>query len=545
MFIHKRAGKSAKSIDLININKLIQQYYLLKPKLKNNNYIKFGTSGYRGSASHNSFNEQHVIAITQAIIDIRRNLKYISNTCLVGKDTHALSNPAFMTVIEVLIANGINVITQQKNTFTPTPSISHAILKHNKYYNDKIDGIAVTPSHNPPEYGGIKYITPYGGPADAITTLAIESRANYLLNNNLLNIKQIPYNMAIKQRNFYQHDFIEPYITSLHEVINMSAIQQAKLKIGIEPLGGAGIDYWKRIAEYYKLNLTLINEKIDPTFSFIPLDYDGKLRMDCSSSWVMKNALKLKNKFDLILTNDPDYDRYGIITPCGLMNPNHYLAVAIDYLFNHRSLWKKNISVGKTIVTSSIIDRIVDNIGIKLIEMPVGFKWFVNDLYQGKYGIAGEESAGASFLRFDGTPWTTDKDGIILCLLAAEITAVTGQNPQQYYNHLIHKFGESFYSRMQLNINYQQKKYFNVLTNKSYFNNKLAGDQIVQYITHAPGNDVCIDGIKIVTDYGWCVIRSSGTEDVYKIYCESFRSKHHLKLMETEIIKLLQQTIIS
>jgi phosphoglucomutase len=541
--LHKRAGQSAQQSDLINVEQLVAQYYSLQPQIKNPaQNVQFGTSGHRGSACRHSFNEQHILAIAQAIVEVRR-LNGITGPCLVGKDTHALSAPAFMTVVEVLIANGVNVIAQQQDGFTPTPAISRAILDYNRQHEKKADGIVITPSHNPPEDGGIKYNPPHGGPADERLTIEIEQRANQIIACQLSTIQRINYQIAIKDPHYQQHDFIEPYVIALREVIDMTAIKKAGLKIGVDPLGGAGINYWKRIAEYYQLDLELVNEQLDPTFSFMPLDHDGVIRMDCSSPWAMKGLLDLRNKFDLAFANDPDYDRHGIITPTGLMNPNHYLAVAIDYLFRHRPQWKKEVAVGKTLVSSAMIDRVVADLGRKLIEVPVGFKWFVDGLYQGEYGFAGEESAGATFLRFDGTPWTTDKDGIILCLLAAEITAVTGKNPQQYYQELAQRFGEPCYSRIQAKASHKQKQRLAKLSAEMVTADMLAGDPIIARLTKAPGNGAAIGGLKVITDYGWFTARPSGTEEAYKIYCESFRGKGHLKLIEQEAIQIVNQVI--
>ncbi|WMY95628.1 MAG: phosphoglucomutase (alpha-D-glucose-1,6-bisphosphate-dependent) [Arsenophonus sp.] len=541
--MHKRAGQFAQPSDLINVKKLIKQYYLLKPQIKNPDHVvKFGTSGHRGIPSRHSFNEEHILAIVQAIIEVRK-LHGITGSCLVGKDTHALSDPAFMTIIEVMIANKINVITQEDQGFTPTPSISYAILDYNRKHKKKADGILITPSHNPPEYGGIKYNSPHGGPADEALTLEIEQRANQLITNQLEGIQRINYHLAIKDSHYHQKDFVEPYVIALNDVIDMVAIKKSGLKIGVDPLGGAGINYWKRISDYYELNLELVNDEIDPTFSFMPLDHDGVIRMDCSSHWAMKGLLDLRNKFDLAFANDPDHDRHGIITPDGLMNSNHYLVVAIDYLFRHRPKWKKDVAICKTLVSSTMIDRVVNNLGRKLVEVPVGFKWFVDGLYHGKYGFAGEESAGASFLKFDGTPWTTDKDGIILCLLAAEMTAVTGKNPQQLYQELSATFGEYNYSRIQCKANYKQKKSLATLTSKMLSTNILAGDNIIKTLTKAPGNNADIGGLKVITNYGWFTVRPSGTEEAYKIYCESFRSAHHLKVIEKEAIEIVNKII--
>ncbi|MFP3036656.1 MAG: phosphoglucomutase (alpha-D-glucose-1,6-bisphosphate-dependent) [Arsenophonus sp. ER-LPS3-MAG3] len=543
MILHKRAGQIANKNDLIDTKQLVMQYYSLQPQIKNPDHsVKFGTSGHRGSACRNNFNEQHILAITQAIVEVRR-LNCITGPCFIGKDTHALSFPAFMTVTEVLIANGIYVITQENEGFTPTPAISHAILDYNQRYNEKADGIVITSSHNSPEYGGIKYNPPHGGPADEFLTIEIERLANQFITNRLLSIQRNNYQLAIKDPHYKQQDLIEPYVITLSKVIDMAAIKKSGLKIGVDPLGGSGINYWKRIAEYYQLNLELVNEQIDPTFSFMTLDQDGMIRMDCSSKWAMKGLLDLRKKFNLAFANDPDCDRHGIITPSGLMNPNHYLAVAINYLFKHRPQWKNEIEVGKTLVSSTMIDRVVSHLGRELVEVPVGFKWFVNGLYQGRYGFAGEESAGASFLKFDGTTWTTDKDGIVLCLLAAEITAVTGKNPHQHYQDLTQYFGKLYYSRIHAKVNYKQKQCLTKLTVEMISIDMLAGDPIITRLTKAPGNGADIGGLKIITDYGWFSVRTSGTEEVYKIYSESFRGKKHLKLIEREAIQIVNKII--
>ncbi|AMA65028.1 Phosphoglucomutase [Candidatus Arsenophonus lipoptenae] len=542
MALHKRAGKFAKKSDLIDVKQLIKQYYLLKPQIKNpDQNVKFGTSGHRGSSYRYNFNEQHILAITQAIVEVRQYYG-ITGPCFIGKDTHALSSAAFMTVVEILIGNKINVIVQKNNGFTPTPSISYAILNYNKTHEQKADGIIITPSHNPPEYGGIKYNSFYGGPANTLLTSKIEFIANKFIANKLSTVKRTNYQIAIKDSHYIEKDFVESYVISLNSVINMTAIKKSKLKIAVDILGGAGINYWKRIIEYYKINLKIINEQIDPTFSFMTLDYDGTIRMDCSSHWVMKKLLNLRKQFDLAFANDPDHDRHGIITPLGLMNSNHYLAVAIDYLFRHRPKWKKDLAVGKTLVSSIIIDRVVADLGLELIEVPVGFKWFVDNLYKGKYGFVGEESAGATFLKFNGTPWTTDKDGIILCLLAAEIMAVTGKNPQQYYQDITHRIGKSWYKKIQIKINYEQKKYFTKLITDIASIKVLAGDPITSHFTKKIDGE--IDSLKVITDHGWFTIRSSGTEELYKIYCESFKSNKHLKLIEFEVIQIIKKSII-
>lgn len=459
----------------------------------------------------------------------------------IGKDTHALSEPAFATVVEVLVANGVQVIVQAENGYTPTPGISHAILTYNQKHADKADGIVITPSHNPPQDGGIKYNLVHGGPAEGELTQAIENRANQLIAEGLQGVKRMPLLDAKASTLFVEQDLVKPYVADLVNVIDMEAIQNANLKIGVDPLGGSGIDYWRQIAKAYNLNLTLVSEAIDPSFQFMSLDKDGVVRMDCSSPYAMAGLLALKDDYDLAFGNDPDYDRHGIVTPKGLMNPNHFLAVCIDYLYRHRQGWAADVAVGKTLVSSAMIDRVVADLGRELCEVPVGFKWFVDGLYNGKFGFGGEESAGASFLRKDGTPWSTDKDGIILCLLAAEITAVTGKNPQQYYEALAAKHGESQYSRIQAVANGPQKDVLKKLSAEMVSATTLAGDEITARLTHAPGNGAAIGGLKVTTANGWFAARPSGTEDIYKIYCESFKGAEHLKQIEAEAQQIVNQ----
>ncbi|CAL1329387.1 phosphoglucomutase, alpha-D-glucose phosphate-specific [Candidatus Providencia siddallii] len=543
MIIHKNAGNIPTQNDLINIAQLIAKYYTEKPNPKNKTQIiKFGTSGHRGISLNKNFNENHIISIAQSIVNLRK--KYgITGPCYIGKDTHALSEAAFISIIEVFVANKIKIIIQKINGFTPTPVISNMILKHNENNLDISDGIIITASHNPPEYGGIKYNYKNGGPANIYLTSIIENNANKFLINNLNGIKRLNFKKSLKNKYIIEKDFVLPYVSSLNKVIDIKSIFESKLKMAVDPLGGSGIEYWKYISKYYQLNIEILNDQIDQTFRFIPLDYDGVIRMDCSSYWTMNKLLKKRNKFDLLFANDPDHDRHAIITPEGLMNPNHYLTVAINYLFHHRPLWNKNISVGKTIVSSSMIDYIVKNINRKLIEVSVGFKWFVNGLFCGKIGFAGEESAGASFLRIDGKPWSTDKDGIILCLLAAEITAVTGKSPQQHYNELSKKFGSPIYKRTQIKINNTKliklKKFFL----KSSLINKFAGDKIIKYFKIPPSNKTSIGGFKIITNHSWIAIRQSETDETFKIYFESFNGKEHLNIMEEEFINLIKDNI--
>ena len=541
---HPRAGQPAQQSDLINVAQLTSQYNTLAPDAADPaQQVKFGTSGHRGSAARGSFNEAHILAVTQAIAEIRQQ-QGITGPCYVGKDTHALSEAAFQTVLSVLAANGVRVIIQENNGFTPTPAVSHAILTYNRDHADKADGIVITPSHNPPEDGGIKYNPPTGGPADTDLTSVIEKRANVLLAGNMAQVKQMPVCDALRSPLVTAVNLIEPYVSSLSDVINMDAIRNAKLKIGVDPLGGAGIEYWKRIRDFYDLDIELVNEQVDQTFRFMPLDHDGVIRMDCSSKWAMAGLLSMRDRFSLAFANDPDYDRHGIVTPKGLMNPNHYLAVAINYLFQHRPDWPASVGVGKTLVSSAMIDRVVADLQRDLVEVPVGFKWFVDGLYNGTLGFGGEESAGASFLRFDGTPWSTDKDGIILCLLAAELTAVTGKNPQQHYDELAEKFGSPCYSRIQAAASHAEKSRLSKLSPEMVTADTLAGDPITARLTAAPGNGASIGGLKIMSEQGWFAARPSGTEDAYKIYCESFCGPEHLAQIEKEAIEIVNQVIV-
>ncbi|MBC3617498.1 phosphoglucomutase (alpha-D-glucose-1,6-bisphosphate-dependent) [Vibrio metschnikovii] len=541
MAMHPRAGQKAQQQDLHNIPALVSHYYLLQPDANNPQHkVEFGTSGHRGSADKFTFNEHHILAIAQAIVDLRTELG-TTGPIFVGKDTHALSEPALSSVLEVLIANQVEVIIQQDNGYTPTPGISHAILTYNLQHADKADGIVITPSHNPPQDGGIKYNPTHGGPAEGELTKAIENRANQLIADGLRGVKRVAIVEAKQSPLLKQVDLVKPYVDDLVNVVDMAAIQKAKLKIGVDPLGGSGIDYWRQIAQTYGLDLTLVSEAIDPTFQFMSLDKDGVVRMDCSSPYAMAGLLALKDQYDLAFGNDPDYDRHGIVTPQGLMNPNHFLAVCIDYLYRHRSAWQSDVAVGKTLVSSAMIDKVVADLGRKLCEVPVGFKWFVDGLYNGRFGFGGEESAGASFLRQDGTAWSTDKDGIILCLLAAEITAVTGKNPQQYYDQLAAKHGESHYSRIQAVANGPQKAILSQLSAEMVTAQTLAGDVITARLTHAPGNGAAIGGLKVTTDHGWFAARPSGTEDIYKIYCESFKGEEHLKQIEQEAQEIVNQ----
>ncbi|NOH43152.1 phosphoglucomutase (alpha-D-glucose-1,6-bisphosphate-dependent) [Vibrio cyclitrophicus] len=541
MAMHPRAGQKAQQEDLHNIPALVANYFLQQPDASNPEHkVLFGTSGHRGTADKSTFNENHILAIAQAVAEVRAE-QGTTGPLLLGKDTHALSEPAFSTVIEVLVANGVEVIIQEKNGFTPTPGISHAILTHNLVNDKKADGIVITPSHNPPQDGGIKYNPTHGGPAEAELTQAIEDRANVIIAEKMQGVKRTPITLAKQSDLVKEVDLVAPYVADLVNVVDMEAIQKANIKIGVDPLGGSGIDYWRQIGKAYNLDLTLVSEAVDPSFQFMSLDKDGVVRMDCSSPYAMAGLLALKDDYQLAFGNDPDYDRHGIVTPKGLMNPNHFLAVCIDYLYRNREGWGKDVAVGKTLVSSALIDRVVADLGRELCEVPVGFKWFVDGLYNGQFGFGGEESAGASFLRKDGTPWSTDKDGLILCLLAAEITAVTGKNPQEYYEELAAKHGESKYNRIQAVANGAQKDVLKKLSPEMVSAETLAGDAITARLTHAPGNGAAIGGLKVTTENGWFAARPSGTEDIYKIYCESFKGEEHLKAIEAEAQEIVNQ----
>ncbi|MEZ8256928.1 phosphoglucomutase (alpha-D-glucose-1,6-bisphosphate-dependent) [Vibrio cyclitrophicus] len=541
MAMHPRAGQKAQQEDLHNIPALVANYFLQQPDASNPEHkVLFGTSGHRGTADKSTFNENHILAIAQAVAEVRAE-QGTTGPLFLGKDTHALSEPAFSTVIEVLVANGVEVIIQEKNGFTPTPGISHAILTHNLVNDKKADGIVITPSHNPPQDGGIKYNPTHGGPAEAELTQAIEDRANVIIAEKMQGVKRTPITLAKQSDLVKEVDLVAPYVADLVNVVDMEAIQKANIKIGVDPLGGSGIDYWRQIGKEYNLDLTLVSEAVDPSFQFMSLDKDGVVRMDCSSPYAMAGLLALKDDYQLAFGNDPDYDRHGIVTPKGLMNPNHFLAVCIDYLYRNREGWGKDVAVGKTLVSSALIDRVVADLGRELCEVPVGFKWFVDGLYNGQFGFGGEESAGASFLRKDGTPWSTDKDGLILCLLAAEITAVTGKNPQEYYEELAAKHGESKYNRIQAVANGAQKDVLKKLSPEMVSAETLAGDAITARLTHAPGNGAAIGGLKVTTENGWFAARPSGTEDIYKIYCESFKGEEHLKAIEAEAQEIVNQ----
>jgi phosphoglucomutase len=497
--------------------------------------VSFGTSGHRGSSPRGTFNEAHILAITQAICDYRSN-KQINGPLYMGKDTHALSAPAQRTALEVLAANQVETIIQPNDGVTPVPVISHAILTYNRDRTQALaDGIAITPSHNPPEDGGFKYNPTNGGPADTDITGWVQDRANELLRGNNAAVRRLPYAAALAAETTHPRDFILPYVNDLRNVVDMEAIRNAGLKLGVDPLGGSSLPYWEPVHSIYKLDITVVNRKIDPQFAFMTVDHDGQIRMDCSSPYAMASLVGMKDKFRVAFANDPDADRHGIVTPSsGLMNPNHYLAVAIGYLLTHRPSWSPKVMVGKTVVSSSMIDRVVHKAGRQLYEVPVGFKWFSPGLFDGSLCFGGEESAGASFLRLDGRAWTTDKDGPIMDLLAAEITARTGKDPGEHYQQLTAEFGTSFYTRIDAPATLAQKARLSKLSAEMVKESELAGDSITSTLTHAPGNHAAIGGLKVVTANGWFAARPSGTENIYKIYAESFRDEHHLMLILDE-----------
>lgn len=544
MSIHGLAGKKAPKSILVNIPRLISAYYVNHPDSNEpTQKVAFGTSGHRGNSLKYSFNEDHIHAITQGICDYRK-AQGINGPLFIGFDTHALSEPAFISAVEVLAANGVETLIAKDMNYTPTPAISHAILSYNKgRRNGLADGIVITPSHNPPDNGGIKYNPPNGGPADTDITKWVADIANELLKNGNKEVKRMPYEKAIKANNVQEFDFISPYVNDLSNIIDMDAIKSAGLKLGADALGGAGLGYWMPIAEKYGLTIDLLNGHPDPTFSFMNVDGDGKIRMDCSSPYAMAGLIDLKDKYDLAFGNDADFDRHGIVTPSvGLMNPNHYLSVAISYLFQDRTGWRADAAIGKTLVSSSMIDRVAASLGKRLAEVPVGFKWFVDGLVDGSFGFGGEESAGASFLKKDGTVWTTDKDGIILCLLAAEITAKTGRDPGELYQDLTRKFGAPVYSRMDAVANLEQKAVLAKLSPEQVTADILAGEKITAKLTKAPSNNADIGGLKVCTENGWFAARPSGTEDVYKIYAESFKGTAHLQHIQEEAKKIVSNT---
>jgi phosphoglucomutase len=545
MSIHPLAGKPAPLSMLVNVARLVTTYYTEKPdSTVREQRVSFGTSGHRGSSFKRSFNEAHILAITQAICEYRKN-EQTTGPLYLGMDTHALSEPAFASALEVLAANGVVAMVDRDNGYCPTPVISHAILTHNRGRTSGFaDGIVITPSHNPPEDGGIKYNPPHGGPADTQATKWIEERANALIKADLHGLARLAYARARRAATTKTHDYVGAFVGDLHNVVDLEAIKSANLKLGIDPLGGSGVAYWQPIAERYGLNIKNVNPMVDPTFGFMPLDWDGKIRMDCSSPYAMANLIALKDRFDVAFGNDADNDRHGIVTrSAGLMNPNHYLAVSISYLFSNRPGWKPDAGIGKTLVSSSLIDRVAVKLKRKLVEVPVGFKWFVSGLLDGSLGFGGEESAGASFLRRDGTVWSTDKDGIIMDLLAAEMTAKTGCDPAELYRDLTKDLGEPVYERIDAPATAEQKSILSKLSPDQVKATELAGDKITAMLTSAPGNGAAIGGLKVVTDQGWFAARPSGTEDVYKLYAESFRGKDHLKRIQEEAQALITKAL--
>jgi phosphoglucomutase len=539
------AGKPATKDMLIDVAKLERDYYERRPDVNDpNQLVSFGTSGHRGTPFKGTFTEAHILAITQAICEYRRS-KGIHGPLYMGKDTHAISGPAQRTALEVLAANEVDTIIQSGDGVTPTPAVSRIILVYNRGRRDHFaDGIVITPSHNPPRDGGFKYNPPNGGPADTDVTAWIQNRANDLLRGNNAEVKRVPFESAMKASTTHQKDFLLPYVNDLRNVVNMEAIRGANLKLAVDPLGGAAKPYWDPINSTYGLNIAVVNPVIDPTFSFMTVDHDGEIRMDCSSPYAMARLVSLKDQYRLAFANDPDSDRHGIVTPSsGLMNPNHYLAVAISYLLAHRPQWSANVSVGKTLVSSSLIDRVVKKLGRKLYEVPVGFKWFVAGLFDGSLCFGGEESAGASFLRLDGTVWATDKDGPIMDLLAAEITAITGKDPGEHFQAFVSEFGKPYYTRIDAAATPQQKAKLAKLSPADVKESDLAGDPIQNKLTTAPGNGEPIGGLKVVTKTGWFAARPSGTENIYKIYAESFESEKHLKQIVDEAQEIVNNAL--
>jgi phosphoglucomutase len=549
MALHPQAGKAASPEQLINVAALVTQYYSYKPDARvAGEAVTFGTSGHRGSAAKYTFTDTHIAAICQALVEYREQ-EGIDGPLYIGKDTHALSEPAMVTAIEVLCANGVDVVIQRSDNeslgYTPTPVISRTIIRFNRENSDVLaDGVVITPSHNPPEDGGFKYNPPHGGPADSNVTKQIQNRANAFIANGNKEVKRVDIRQAFARELVREEDFMEPYIDDLAKVVDMQAIAEAKLKLGTDPLGGAGVGYWARIADKYGLDITVVNNEVDPQFGFMRRDKDGKLRMDCSSAYAMAGLIELKDEFDLAWGNDPDFDRHGIVCPsAGLMNPNHYLAVAIQYLYTHRPQWPADLKIGKTLVSSSMIDRVANSLNKPLAEMPVGFKWFVDGLANSEIGFAGEESAGGIFLQRNGETWATDKDGFILCLLAAEITAVTGKDPGQHYQALTETFASPVYNRVDVAATLEQKEKLSAMDASVVTSDTLAGEPITAVQTNAPGNNAAIGGVKVSTENGWFAARPSGTEQIYKIYAESFKGETHLQALIKEAETLVGKII--
>ncbi len=541
---HKLAGKKAPHTILENIPRLVSNYYSLSPDPENPLHaISFGTSGHRGTSLNNTFNEDHILAISQAVADYREK-NGIDGPLFLGIDTHALSEPAMISTLEVFAANDIEVRYQEGFGYTPTPAVSHAILTWNRERTSGLaDGVVITPSHNPPSDGGFKYNATNGGPANTEITKEIQNNANNYLKKGLHGVKRIPFEAAVKKATTQAYDYVHPFTDDLINVVDLEVIRESGLKIGADPMGGSGIAYWEPIAEKYGLNLEVVNPRVDQTFSFMTVDKDGKIRMDCSSPYAMASLIGLKDTYDIAFGNDTDFDRHGIVTKTGLMNPNHYLAVAIQYLFQNRPGWSADAAVGKTLVSSSMIDRVAASINRKLAEVPVGFKWFVDGLLDGSFGFGGEESAGASFLRKDGTVWSTDKDGIILNLLSAEIMAKTGKSPSEHYEELEARFGSPVYERLDAPASPEEKKVLANLSPDQVSASEMAGEPITKKLTRAPGNDAPIGGLKVETENGWFAARPSGTEDIYKIYTESFKGTDHLKQIQQEAVAIVDSVL--
>ncbi|HYJ74257.1 MAG TPA: phosphoglucomutase (alpha-D-glucose-1,6-bisphosphate-dependent) [Kineosporiaceae bacterium] len=545
-----RAGQPAQPQDLVDVAHLVTAYYTIWPDLSDpGQRVAFGTSGHRGSSLNGAFNEAHIVATTQAICDYR-SAQGIAGPLFIGRDTHGLSEPAWASALEVLAANDVTVLVDSRNRYTPTPAVSHAILVHNrgKAPDDasRADGIVVTPSHNPPADGGFKYNPPHGGPADTDATGWIANRANELLEGAIRDVKRIPLARALAAETTSTYDFLAGYVDDLPSVLDLDAVREAGVRIGADPLGGASVDYWGEIAERHRLDLTVVNPLVDATWRFMTLDWDGKIRMDCSSPFAMASLIANKDQYTIATGNDADADRHGVVTPdAGLLNPNHYLAVAIEYLYGHRDGWREDAAVGKTLVSSSMIDRVAEGLGRRLLEVPVGFKWFVPGLLDGSVGFGGEESAGASFLRKDGSVWTTDKDGVLLALLASEIQAVTGKSPGEHYRTLTERHGDPAYARVDAPADREQKAVLAKLSPEQVKATELAGEPIVATLTRAPGNDAPIGGLKVVTEHAWFAARPSGTEDVYKIYAESFRGPEHLAQVQDAARELVTEALDS
>ncbi|MCX8084819.1 MAG: phosphoglucomutase (alpha-D-glucose-1,6-bisphosphate-dependent) [Calditerrivibrio sp.] len=542
MKLHPLAGKPVSKRDLPNIPKIVSEYYVVEPDINSpRNRVSFGTSGHRGTSSNGSFNEHHIAAITQAICNYRK-IKGINGPLFLGKDTHALSEPAFITALEVLVGNGVTVMISEGTEWTPTPAVSYAILKFNRNNKVLADGIVITPSHNPPDDGGFKYNPPSGGPADTEITSWLEKEANRLIENDLEGVKGYHFLDPSLSSYVKRYNYMKEYVDDLNQVLNMTAISNSKIKIAADVLGGSGLDYYGYIAEKYKIDIKVFNDYFDPTFSFMTYDKDGKIRMDCSSPYAMASLIDLKDRFDIAFGNDPDFDRHGVVTrKGGLMNSNHFLAVAVWYLFTTRDKWKKDAAVGKTAVSSFMIDKVTDMVGRNVYEVPVGFKWFVDGLLDGNLGFGGEESAGGSFLRFDGSVWSTDKDGIIMCLLAAEILACTGKDPFDHYSGFEERFGKAYYTRLDIASSFEEKEKIKKISKDVLKTDTVAGEKIINISNRASGNNASLGGVKVITENGWFAVRPSGTEDIYKIYAESFKSESHLSMIVEEAQNIIKK----